>query len=215
MKIKKTKKGRTVIPEQFEPILSNELKTGDIVLFIGGNKLTEWHGRNRKKKLGRSTRPPYHAAVVLGHCQGMPIILDPEITTSLSPISEYTRKKELRIDIVRFKATKQQRRSIAQVILKIASKEGFYDWKGFGSFASQMPYVGWMFKWVKPSKKDFFCSDGSVYAVQKATDIQVSPRGHNITAPVDIQLYGMQHHKIFTFKKPGTITVWSDWKEGV
>jgi len=205
MKLKKNKKGRIIIPDQFDRIKSKDLMTGDIILFIGGNKLTEWHGRNRQKKYGRSTKPPYHAAIVLGMCKGMPIILDPELNTTLSPILEYTRKKNLRIDIVRFQATKNERKIIADTILDIASKEGFYDWKGFGSFAAQMPYLGWAFKWVKPSKKDFFCSDASVYSVHKNTNIKVSPRGHDFTAPVDIQLYAMKHHELYTLKISGEI----------
>ena len=201
--LKKTKKGRIIIPKEFERIQGFDLEIGDIVLFIGGNKLTEWHGRNRKKKLGRSTKPPYHAAVVAGILDGMPIILDPELNTTLSPMLEYTRKKELRIDIVRFEATNNDRNKIQQLIWEVASKEGFYDWKGFGAFASQMPYVGWAFKWIKPSKKDFFCSDASSYVVQKPTNIRVSPRGHDFTAPVDLQIYGMKHHMMYTLKKGG------------
>jgi hypothetical protein len=205
-RLKKDKKGRVIIP-LFDSIEQNELVTGDIILFLNGNKFTEWHGKNRKKKYGRSTRPPYHAAIVLGMCEGMPIILDPELNTTLSPLLEYTRKKNVRIDVVRFEATFEQRQAIAKKILEIASKEGFYDWRGFGSFASQMPYVGWMFKWIKPSNKDFFCSDGSTYCVQTTTDIRVSPRKANATAPVDNQIYGMRHHDMRTLKKEGEI--WS------
>ena len=207
MKHKKDKKCRVVISKNYKSIELNELLAGDILLFLHGNKLTEWHGRNRKKKFGRSTKPPYHAAIVYSVVQmidGKPdvFILDPEISTSLSFLKEYLTKTSTRVDIVRFKATRVQRRKIQKKIKDIAFKEGLYDWKGYFAFASQMPFLGWL-KIIKPSKKTFFCSDAVVHAVQKSTNIRVSPRGSNYTAPVDIQLYGLQYHKLYTLKKQG------------
>lgn len=199
MKLKKDKKGREIIPDSFERISIEELLPGDILLFYGGNKLTEWHGRNRRKKFGRTTLPPYHATVVYGKYREQVIILDPEITTSLSLLMEYLTKTKIRMDVVRFEATAAQRCAIQSKIEQVVSEEGFYDWRGYFSFISQLPLLDWV-KIIKPSKKTFYCSDAATFVVQESTNIKVSPRGHNYTAPVDLQRYGMYHHKLYTLK---------------
>jgi hypothetical protein len=215
MKIKRNKKGQVKIPNEFKRITLKELLPGDILLFYYGNKLTEWHGKWRKKKYGRSTKPPFHAAIVYdwedasyydpdnNKIYRMDVfILDPEISTTLSFLQEYLQKKKIRIDVVRFRASDYEREKIKDTIKNVASKEGFYDWRGYFSFISQMPFLKWA-GFIKPSKKDFYCSDASAFCVHKATDIQVSPRNHNITAPVDLQLYALKHHKLYTLKQTG------------
>lgn len=199
--MKTDKRGRVII-RIYPKIKKSELRPGDILLFYYGNKLTQFHGRWRKKKYGRSTLPPYHAAIVYKLTSKDVIILDPEISTSLSFLHEYLKKKNNRIDIVRFEASRPQRRAIQAKIKEIGTKEGFYDWKGYFAFISQMPCLGWL-KVIKPSKKTFFCSDASTYAVHSSTNIRVSPRSANKTAPVDNQLYGLDHHKLYTVKKRG------------
>jgi len=205
MKLKVNKKSQVIIPDSFERIKQEELQTGDILLFIGGNKLTEMHGRHRKKKYGRSTNPPYHAAIVYKNDGANEVlILDQEIRGTLSFLQEYTSKKELRIDVVRPPAPVGMLDNIQGLIKALAVKEKYYDWKGFFSFANQMPYVGWMFGWMKPSKSTFYCSDVVAY-VWENEGIRVSPRGHNFTAPLDLQLYGMEHHQCFTLKLSGEL----------
>ena len=206
MKVKLDKKGRVVIPDSFERIKREDLTTGDILLFIGGNKLTEWHGRNRKKKYGRSDTPPYHAAIVYKRVLNDPdvLILDQEVRGTLSFLQEYTSKKELRIDVVRPPAPVGMLDNIQGLIKALATKEKYYDWKGFFSFAHQMPYVGWMFGWMKPSSSTFYCSDVVAY-VWETNGIRVSPRGHNFTAPLDLQLYGMEHYPCYTLKIKGEL----------
>jgi len=206
MKIIKDKKQRVQIPTMFNKISKNELIPGDILLFLNGNRMTEWHGKNRKKKYGRSSKPPYHAAIVYKNLPEDPdvLILDQEIRSTLSFLSEYTDKKNLRIDVVRPLSSIDTYKSIQRRIKNIAIKEKYYDWKGFGSFASQMPYIGWMFPWVRPSKDTFYCSDIVAY-MWEMEGIEVSPRGHNFTAPVDLQLYGIEHYPCYTLKIKGEL----------
>ena len=88
-------------------------------------------------------------------------------------------------------------------IRELSSAEDFYDVTGYGFFISQMPGLRWVGKLVKPSKKKFYCSDAVVYCVQKRGGIKVSPRGHNHTAPVDILLYALKHHRLYSLKSKG------------
>ena len=198
MKLKKDKKGRVVIPREFDRIQKHDLIPGDILLFYHGNKLTEWHGRNRKKKYGRSTLPPFHAAVVYRNDNDDCFILDPEITTGFSLLEEYYRRTSYRIDVVRVNASGKQVEKAMREIRNLGVKEGFYDWKGFLAQGSQVPFLEWM-KIIKPAKGKFFCSDAVAYVWDKA-GVRVSPRKNNYTSPVDLQIYGMQHHNVLTLK---------------
>lgn len=204
MVLTKDKKDRIVVPDSFPIIDLNMLQTGDILLFYYGNKLTEWHGRNRRKEFERATLPPYHTAIVAEHTKYNTVILDPELTTNLSYITEYTKKSSVRIDVLRYDATPEQRVHILSEINILAEKENIYDWKGFIYFSSQMPFLNWL-KIIKPSKSTFFCSDAAVYIVQKQVGIQVSPRDHNTSAPVDLLLYGMRYHTMYTLKNRGNV----------
>jgi hypothetical protein len=186
----KNKKGQVIIPNEFPRIKVEDLLPGDIILFYYGNWATELHGRHRLKKLGRADNPPFHAAIFYEQPKW---ILDPELMTSFSVIYEYLKQSSKRIDIIRYDMTEKQLGMAAQTIEAIGMKEGKYDVKGYGAFVSQMPGFQWVKYLVKPSKKDFYCSDAVTYVLEEGAGIDVSPRDHNYTAPVDLLLYAMDH----------------------
>lgn len=185
----------------FNKIEVSKLKPLDVLLFMHGTKITEWHGRNRRKEFGRSELPPYHAAIVYENINAKGVeeadnvfIVDPEITTSLSLLSEYTMKSSIRIDVFRYNYNVTQSHLVKAAMTEAVREERKYDGKGFGFFLSQMPYCGWLENILpKPSEKDFFCSDAVTYFMQSRGGITISPRDHNKTAPVDIQLYGIEN----------------------
>lgn len=201
-------KDRIVITDNYTQINKKDLLPGDICLFLGGMKLTQFHGRNRKKKLGRTTLPPRHAAIVYKYIEteagGDVIILDPEINNSLSFLNEYIKKSKTRIDIVRYKATATQRLKIQASIKVAAEKEKLYNPVRFLWFITEMPYVGWMFKWMKPTRSRPICSSESAKHPTQV-GIIVSTKGKKWwkTAPVDIQIFGLRYHQMFTLKKEG------------
>lgn len=184
----------------FDKIEIKDALPCDILLFYYGNKLTEWHGRYRRKEFGRSELPPYHTAIVYDNNTNNDndadkiYICDPEITTSLSLLSEYTTKTAIRIDVFRYRKTVAQTLEVMKAMTQIVREEHKYDAKGCGFFLSQMPGCGWM-KYIlpKPSETDYFCSDAVTYCMQERGGIQVSKYDHNRTAPIDNQLYGMNH----------------------
>jgi hypothetical protein len=195
MELEKDKNGRVAIPAEFERITTKELLPGDAVLFIYGNKLTEWHGRSRQEKFGRSQLPPYHAAMVYGQMEMSDnvLILDPVAITEFQSLQKYIDHKESRIDIVRYNLTDEQRRTCMTAAENITKKISVYDAKGYGAFISQMPFCSW-FKWiVRPSPTKFYCSDAVTYCIQERAGYQISPRDHDWTAPVDIQLWAMEN----------------------
>jgi len=189
-------KGREVIPSEFPRITLNELLPGDAILFIGGNKLTEFHGKYRRKEFGRSDTPPYHEAMVYVVSQGIdPIvmILDPVALTSFQDLNKYMKHKESRIDIIRYNLTDEQRKICQEAAEVMTSKVRIYDTKGYGAFISQMPLLGWVKHIIKPSETKFYCSDGVTYCIQDRAGYIVSPRDHNFTAPVDSQVYAINN----------------------
>jgi hypothetical protein len=192
------------IPDSFEKIECKDLLPGDLILFYGGNKLTKWHGAHRREEFGTSSNAPYHAAIVydVEDMHDLPIgpqnvyILDQELTGTLGFLEEHTKDPNKRIDIIRVPAEPALRKAVKDSIRLLAEEESVYDWKGYFAFISQMPYCGWL-KIIKPSKKTYFCSD-SAASCWDSNGIQVSPRDHNLTAPVDLQLFGMDHFKMYT-----------------
>ncbi len=207
-KLKQDKKGRAIVPTVFKLMTLKELLPGDILLFFGKNRLTEFHGKYRRKEFGRANISPYHSAIVydvIDRHDGNPdvMILDQELLGSLSFLNEYLTKRNLHIAVVRFKASPKKRKEMQVLIKELASKEKMYDWKGYLSFASQLPWLNWL-KIVKPSKDTFYCSDVVAYVCEK-NGVTVSPRGHNFSAPVDLLLYGMQHHRLYTVKMGGEL----------
>ena len=206
--MKTDNKGRIVIQDEYDRITKEQLMPGDILLFIYGNKLTEFHGRNRRKELGRSTLPPYHAAIVYDvttdNYDDRIFILDPEIITGFSLLDEYTTKSSIRIDVVHYTCLIEQRQKIVDTIRTVGTKEGLYDVGGYGAFISQMPFLGWMKYIIRPSKTKFFCSDAVVYCCE-AGEVTISRQTNNYTAPVDIQLYALEYHKLFTLKQRGEL----------
>jgi hypothetical protein len=175
--------------------------TGDILLFYYGNKLTEFHGHWRRKKLGRATIVPYHSAIVATNLpeEGRCFILDPEVTTSFSLLKEYTKKSSQRIDVIHPMAMREDLDKVATKIDELGTNEGLYDVGGYGAFISQMPLLNWVKYIIRPSKKKFFCSDAASF-VWEDTTLRVSPRGHDYTAPVDLLLYAMKHPELLQLR---------------
>ena len=200
------KKKQVTIPDAFNLITADRLLPGDAILFYHGNKLTEFHGKHRLTKYGRSTLPPFHAAVVYQVTDTEVWILDPEITTGFSSLREYLRRSGYRIDIIRYAMTDVQRLKCIEVMGKIGIEEGYYDVRGYGAFISQMPGLQWLKYIVRPSDKKFYCSDAVTYVLEMGAGIDVSPRDHDFTAPVDLQLFALANPKtctLFTLKKRG------------
>lgn len=193
------KNKRVIIPNTFSKLSADKLIPGDILLHYGSNKLTIFHGRNRSKKYKRATRIPTHANIFRAYFDGRGLILDTELRSTLSYLKEYLNTGN-RIDVVRFTAQLGQRTQIVYNIDKLAEEEGRYDIMGYGFFLSQMPYMGWIERIIKPSKNRYFCSDAVTHCVQHKTNIMVSSRSNNHTAPVDLLLYGMQKHTMYTLE---------------
>lgn len=199
------KKNRVIIEGEYPRINLVDLKVGDVVLFYYGNKLTEWHGRNRRAEFGRSENPPYHAAMVYSvDADNIEVvILDPGATTSLQSLSKYLVQTSKRIDIIRYPLTKEQRKECMLAANNLVKKLKIYDVKGYGAFISQMPYMNWFKYIVKPSEKLFYCSDAVTYCIQDRAGYTISPRNHNFTAPVDLQVYAISNPNrciIYTLK---------------
>jgi hypothetical protein len=103
--------------------------------------------------------------------------------------------------------TDEQKGLIKSATDNIIRKMRIYDFKGYGAFISQMPYMKW-FKLIKPSEKNFYCSDAVTYLLEDVAGVEVSPRDHNFTAPVDLQITGMYNQanglcNIYTLKQKG------------
>lgn len=204
MKTRTNKKGQIII-DIYDNISKSELLPGDILLMYYGSWITEFHGRHRRKEFGRVTLPPYHAAMVYAvdrEGQGVQdvMILDQEIRCTLSLLREYTSKSSTRIDVVRYEATDEERERIVSSARVLVSEERYYDWRGFFGFARQMPFLNFL-RVFKPSSKDYFCSDAVTYVIEGSTNIVVSDMGHNRTAPIDMLIYGLNNHKLFTLKR--------------
>ncbi len=190
------KKGMVDVNIDLPKISVDDLKTGDILIFYGGNKLTEFHGRYRDPKLGTMENPPYHAAEFYEHSETDHIIIDPELQTSMSPIAEYTTHPHIRIEIIRYSLDQEQIDKLRAFMHQAAKEQRIYDWKGYGSFIQDFEKVPeWAKKLIgklKPSNKDYFCSDFCASSYEGVR--QVSDREPNKTSPLDLVLYAHRNN---------------------
>jgi hypothetical protein len=210
--VEQDKNGRYIIPDAFERITLNSVMPADAILFYGGNFLTKLHGVRRRAEFDRVQlyeMTPTHAAMIL-HLSLTEVpptayILDPTIQTDLGNLKHYSSKLDTRIDIIRYDLTDTQRYTAANMGYALATAEGRYDVGGYGAFLSEMPCLSWVKKFIKPSEKYMFCSDGVSYCIQEKAGYKMSPYDHNFTAPVDMLLYALKTGcgRLFTLKKRG------------
>ena len=197
MKPEMNSRKQYVIPV-FDPIKLEDIKPGSALLIYGKNNLTRFHGQYRREVFGRADRVPTHAALFVEKPHW---ILDPTLKTGFSMIQEYI-NKGYQIDVIDYYMSLEQRGIALDKAKEIGMREGFYDLRGYGAFASQMPFMSWVSVFIKPSKKGFFCSDAVVYCLQTVAGVQVSAWGNNESAPVDLLLfayvYGRSCGKIYT-----------------
>lgn len=200
------KKGVTKVPLDIPRLLVSDLRTGDLILFYYGNKLTEFHGKFRRSDLGKFDLVPYHAGMFYEHSARQAYIVDPEIRTVPGLISEYMKKPGVRLEVIRYPITAEETEGLYQFATKAIEEKGYYDFRGYGSFLSDMPGMGWFgklsdkVKALRPSKKSFFCSDfgASAYS-QSVKSVVVSGRKPNKTAPVDLLSHALKHPKAQRF----------------
>jgi hypothetical protein len=125
-------------------------------------------------------------------------------------MTKYLAQSSKRLDIVRYPLTDIQRVLVRQGINQIIKKTKLYDVKGYAAFISQMPYLSW-FKIIKPSKNLFYCSDAVTYCLEEKAGVEVSPKNHDFTAPVDLQITALKNQeasydvKWFTLKDKGEL----------
>ena len=208
--LKKDKKGRIIIPDEFPRIAPNELNPFDIFQYYNGNWWTETHGEKwQQNKYGRSTKAPFHTNGEYDEGVNFKkhFLMDTEVRNTGSLLeAEYMTKKSVRIDVIRRKdLTQSDKKQLAQLIEEELGSERYYGVLRFGSFAKRMKYVGWMFKWMKPSNKQVVCSGRWAKAFQTIKK-RISPYGYNETIPNDITVYAMRHPELFairTLKKGG------------
>jgi hypothetical protein len=192
-------KGIKHVPTDIPRIAVNDLRTGDIILFYYGNKLTELHGRYRKASLGKYDLVPFHAAMFFEHSARQAYLVDPEMRTTASLITEYTKKSSCRIEIIRYPITADEMEGLYQFAQAAIEEELTYDFRGYGSFLSDFNGMGWFDKlskrvaWLRPSKKNFFCSDFDASAYESCVrSLKVSNRQANKTAPIDLLAYALK-----------------------
>jgi len=187
--LKYHKKGLVEIPKNLKTIKPKDLLTGDILLVLGSNPFTKFHGKYRDPKLGHLTHPPTHANLFYEHSETDHIIADTELRTTLSSLDEYRHKK---IYVIRYNLDQKQIEQVRKFIKKAIIEERTYDWKGYGSFINDFPLPEWAKKIVakiKPSKKTYFCSDFDASAYDGI--MKVSSRPANESSPQDLLLYAI------------------------
>lgn len=200
------KKGMIHVPTDIPRISPHELMTGDILKYFYGNKVTEFHGKYRRSELGRLDLVPFHSGMFYEHSKRQDYIVDPELRTTASLLTEYTHKSSYRIEIIRYPITDEEREALYQFATKAIEEERVYDVWGYGSFISDLPGLGWTEKlidkvsWLQPSKDNFFCSDfdASAYA-ECVKSCKITSRPPNKTAPVDILRYALKSRKAKRF----------------
>jgi hypothetical protein len=182
------------IPRSFEPIEPKDLLTGDIINFYYHNPMTEFHGRFRDAKWGRSDDPPYHTAMFFEHSSRQQYLLDTELITTPSLIKEYTSKEQVRIDIVRYPISSNQREALYGYMEEIAQNEPKYDIGGYGRFIDDFTWLKWI-PWIDQSDKRPFCSE-MVTGGYDLIKYYISKRQPSDTAPVDIQLFSLESKEV-------------------
>ncbi len=203
MELKKDKKGKIIIPV-FPRISVKRLQSFDVLQYYHGNWWTETHGQSwQKKKYKPSTMAPYHTNQIYdrGMLFGKHFLMDTEIRNTGSLLeSEYLTKKKTRIDVIRrCDLTWEDKRQLAKYMETAIGKEKWYGLLRFGSFAKRVKYVGWMFGWAKPSKKQVVCS-GRVTAGFELINKPISPYGYNKSIPNDIIVYAMENPQWFEIR---------------
>lgn len=210
--MKKDKKGRIVIPESFTRIKVGDLEPFDVLLLYNGNWVTAEHGESwQEKKYGQTTLAPYHTNMVydIGVTWGKVILMDTEIKNTASLLeAEYMTKEKIRIDVVRQKNfDADDKTALALHLEQEMGSEAWYGILRFGSFAKRLKYVGWAFKWIKPSDKQVVCSGRVAKGFELIGD-PISAYSFNETIPNDILVWALKHpqkYDIFTVKKEGEI----------
>jgi len=210
--MKKDNKGRIIIPESFDRIKVGDLEPFDVLLLYNGNWITAEHGESwQEKKYGQTTLAPYHTNTVydIGATWGKAILMDTEIKNTASLLeAEYMTKEKIRIDVVRQKDfDADDKTALALHLEQEMGSEAWYGILRFGSFAKRLKYVGWAFKWIKPSDKQVVCSGRVAKGFELIGD-PISAYPFNETIPNDILVWALKHpqkYAIFTVKKEGEI----------
>ena len=202
------------IPESFKRITVKELKSFDILQYYFGNKLTAWHGQTgQHPKYGKTTIAPYHTNGVydFGRLYNKTILMDTELRNTGSLLeNEYMTKKKTRIDVIRrINLTVEDKAQLAKLIEEELGNEKLYGVLRFASFAKRLSYVGWMFKWYKPSSSQVVCS-GRWAKIYEKIQKPISLYPYNETIPNDITVYALKGpeakvFEIYTLKLPGEI----------
>lgn len=188
LKIFKIKKDTQPLPV-YEKIEIEQIPAASILLFYGGNKLTEMVGNNL---YNHPYRPPaFHAAF---YCEnglflnvGKFRIIE-EVTTEL--------RSTRRVDVLILKG-------LSSVQREVAIKFAFLD-SSKPKVGIELPDYSWTdylrfgFKFLKPSKKDF-CSENVVELFEKV-GVKVSDKKAVDTAPWDLFGYAIANSDKFDIK---------------
>ena len=196
-KMFKKAKGTEALPS-FPMIKMEDIPSASIILFYGGNKLTEMVGNNM---YGHKYLPPaFHAAF---YCENG-IFLNVGKFKTVEELQKELRTSR-RIDIVIVKnLTSTQREVACKFAVLDASRPRVglslpdYSW---------MDYVRFGLKFMKPSKKDF-CSENVVELFQKV-GAKVSEKLPVDTAPWHLLEYAISNPSQFDIK---TLHIGADYK---
>lgn len=189
------KKPDTVPLPLYPGLKIKDLPPASILLFYGGNKLTELVG-NRIYK--HPYRPPaFHAAFYIGNFLpddiGENLFLNVGKFKEIVPFASETRSTR-RIDAISFpKIEERARRKICAFACKDISKPKFGLTFPDYSFTD---YLRFGLRFLKPSKKDF-CSE-NVCEIFDTQGVKVSDRKAVDTAPWDLLEFAELHRDAAT-----------------
>jgi len=174
--IKKYFKTPATKPLPVYPVMQvSEIKVASVLLFYGGNKLTELVGNRR---YGHPYKPPaFHAALYLDHG----LYLNVGKFRTIEEVSK-TFRATRRVDVIVYpRLTDPQRLMIYRAAILDTSRPKFgFDVPDYGF----TDYLRFGFKWWKPANAQF-CSENCVLLFQKG-GLTISDQEPFNSAPWDI-----------------------------
>jgi hypothetical protein len=193
------KKAKNIEPlPEFDRIKLDDIPSSSIILFYGGNKLTEMVGNNLYGH--KYTPPAFHAAF---YCENG-LFLNVGKFRTIEELSSELRSSR-RVDIIILKNLNSTQRLVGVRFAFLDSskpKVGIelpdYSWTDYLRFG---------FKFLKPSKKDF-CSENVVEIFQKI-GVKVSDHLPVDTAPWNLLEYAISHPSECDIK---TLFIGADFK---
>lgn len=167
---------------KYPKIKINQIPDGAILLFYGGNELTETVGYLVYRH--KYNPPAFHAALYLE--KGMFVNVGKTVTLNMIK-DEFRSTRRIDVIVYNFLSPEQK-----EMIMETGKKDigKIYDIKGFLGFGRKLPLIGKLFP--KGSKKLPFCSD-HVQDAYRAANVLVAETSDEETAPWHLLEYAEAH----------------------